>query len=433
MARLRAFWHDVVDSLWFLPTLFTLGAGGLALGLIRLDTQLGDFGDRQDLWWLFGGGAEGARGVLGAIAGSIMTVTGVVFSVTIVALQLASSQYTPRLLRQFMADRANQAVLGVFIGTFTYALLVQRSVRGATEDIQVFVPAIAVTGALALALVSIGVLIFFINHSARSMQVSVIIDRVVRETRRGIDQIFPEEPADDGQVELPADPPQHVTMQGTGYLQAVAHDPLLRTAERHGALLRLVLMPGDHALEGQPVATVWRARGSSADLANEVRGALHFGLARTPHHDPMLGVIELVDVGVKALSPSINDPTTAINVIDRLGEVLLDFARRPQHERLLRDDSGTPRVLLPRPNLRAALDLAVDQLRHFGASNPAVTARLAGMLGTVGALAPPAARAPIIEHIERTLAAAGRSITDPGELARVEEAGRRALAQLAGS
>ncbi|MBA2243389.1 MAG: DUF2254 domain-containing protein, partial [Gemmatimonadetes bacterium] len=172
LARLTMVWVKVRDSLWFLPALLTLLASGLAMLVVELEKRgVLALGDSDH--WLLGGGAEGARGVLSAIAGGLITVTGVVFSVTIVALQLASSQFTPRVLRNFTADRSNQLVLGVFIGTFTYTLLVLRTVRSPTPDQEAFIPRIAVALAVGLVLLSIAFLIFFINHAARSIQVSV--------------------------------------------------------------------------------------------------------------------------------------------------------------------------------------------------------------------------------------------------------------------
>jgi uncharacterized membrane protein len=183
MARIRALWSGIIDSLWFLPAVMTAAGGALALVLVRLDASVVGPLESSDLGWLFTGGAAGARGVLAAISGSLITVTGVVFSVTIVALQLASSQFTPRVLRQFMSDRANQLVLGVFIGTFTYSLLVQRTVRAVLEEGgTAFVPSVSVTVAVILALVSIGFLIFFIDHAARSIQADVILQRVTHDT-----------------------------------------------------------------------------------------------------------------------------------------------------------------------------------------------------------------------------------------------------------
>ena len=194
--RLGSWWLALKGSLWFVPAVCTTLAVAFALGLVRLDQELLLGRGADSRWWLLGGGAEGTRGVLAAIAGTMITVTGVVFSITIVALQLASSQFTPRVLRTFTGDRGNQLVLGVFIATFTYALLVLRTVREASEGRPPFVPAASVTLAIALAGVSIGFLIYYINHAASSIRASVVIDRVARDTLGLIDELYPTDSRD---------------------------------------------------------------------------------------------------------------------------------------------------------------------------------------------------------------------------------------------
>ena len=179
--RMLSWWFDWQQSLWFLPAILTVVSTVLALSLVRLDQSLA-LAPRGNYTWAFGGGAFGARGVLEAIAGSMITVTGTVFSITIVALQLASSQFSPRVLRTFTSDRGVQIVLGVFVGTFTYCLLVLRSVRSELEHNSAFVPSVSVTVAVVLALLSIGCLIYYIHHVARSIQVAIVAKLVAEDT-----------------------------------------------------------------------------------------------------------------------------------------------------------------------------------------------------------------------------------------------------------
>jgi len=179
LMKLRMVWARVRDSFWFIPAVLTLLFAVLAVVFVGLDATY-EIDMFQGGHWLMGGSVDGARAVLSTIAASLITVTGVVFSITIVALQLASTQFTPRVLRNFLADRSNQRVLGVFIGTFTYTLLVLRVVRS-SEEIKTFVPELSVSVAIILALISIGFLIHFIHHAASSIQAGVILDRVTRE------------------------------------------------------------------------------------------------------------------------------------------------------------------------------------------------------------------------------------------------------------
>ena len=195
MLQLKTILIELRSSLWFLPTLIVFGSGVLAVAFIELDSRL-SFKLLTNFPRLFGAGAEGSRGMLSSIAGSMITVASVTFSITIVALSQASSQYSSRILRNFMRDRGNQAVLGVFLGVFTYCLFVLRAIRGGDEG--QFIPSLSVFGALVLALVAIGFLIFFIHHVASLLQASNVIAAAAHETFQTIDRLFPERLRDDG-------------------------------------------------------------------------------------------------------------------------------------------------------------------------------------------------------------------------------------------
>lgn len=420
MARLKALWFRITDSLWFVPAILTLIGATAAILLVRFnDSILGDL-DPTTRWWAFGGSPEGASGVLSAIASSIITVTGVVFSVTIVALQLASSQFTPRVLRQFTADRANQIVLGVFIGTFTYTLLVQRTIRSGNGA--EFVPNLAVTGAVVLALLSIGFLIFFIDHAARSIQASVIIESVTTDTIDVIRRTFPERVHDDG-IEEPLstveeqtadreNAPLCIACRRAGYLQSIDTESLKRLAVRDNLLVRLDVEIGRYILPGDAVVSVWPAAELDDDVKAEMRDALVLGIERTPHQDLKLGIIELMDIAVKAMSPSVNDPTTALNAIDRLGEILHELAWRRRGDLIERDDGGVARVLVPQPRLEDAVGNAFDQIRHFAAGNPGVAIAMTRLLGRLAAMSPVRARPVFAEHLEETVSSARALIVD---------------------
>lgn len=436
MAKLKALWHEVRDSLWFLPSVLTLAGAGLAVALVSLGDRVVDAVGGESVWWLFGGSPEGAQGVLSAISGSIITVTGVVFSVTIVALQLASSQFTPRVLRQFTADRANQVVLGVFIGTFTYTLLVQRTIR--TEDGgEAFVPHLAVTGAVLLALTSIGFLIFFINHAARSIQASVILASVTTDTLRVIHNVFPE-PLLDGSATFHTveefsggrqEAPHRVAADRAGYVQAI-NIASLRDAARTGqVMIQLEIEIGRHLLPGQHVASIWPAADATSELERAVCASLILGMERTPHQDMKLGVVELMDMAVKALSPSVNDPTTAMHAIDRLGEVLLAMSWRQRGDRIELSDDGRPLVLMRQPRLEDVTALGINQVRHFAADNATVSSALLWTLGDLAALGPAAARSIFLEHVHAVQHTALGRIRDERDREHVQSSAARALAR----
>lgn len=438
MEKLRAFWDNVVNSLWFVPLLVTAACAGLAVLLVTQDSVISDIID-PDLWFVFAGTAEGAQGMLQAIATSVMTVTGVVFSITIVTLQLASSQFTPRVLRQFMADRGNQLVLGVFIGTFTYALLVQRTIRRGDNGDE-FVPAIAVTAAVALALASIGFLIYFINHAARSVQAAVVIQAAFEDCIRAINTVFPDtngegtEPRPQrAEEEMKAAEQDFRAVHATksGYVQAVDGMKLVRIAESNQLVIRTEFEIGEFLLPGQTIFSVWPGGDMPDELIGRLCNSVVLGIERTSYQDVKHGVVELMDIAVKAMSPSINDPTTAINAIDRATALLLELAWRRRGDRIERDETGRPLLIMRRPRLDDTVDIFFHQVRFNAAKNPTVAIKLIQSLAELTVLGSPESRDVFREHLESVIATANSEIDGAADLQRVGQAASAALGRIA--
>jgi uncharacterized membrane protein len=437
--KLATLWSGVRDSLWFVPGLLTLLGVVLAFLLVELDAR-GTLPDGADPLWLYTGSSDAARGVLTAIASGLITVTGVVFSVTIVALQLASTQYTPRVLRNFTADRASQVVLGVFIGTFTYALLVLRVVRGddptALENGDPFIPHLSIVVAVVLSLVSIGFLIFFIDHLARSIQASTILHRVTGETLRTMERLVPGqfgEPAGDDPGEVtPAGQGTLITTGESGYVQAIDHEAVSELLRRDALTIRMERHVGEHVLPGSTLATVWPALGNGDEhpVSRNVREAYHLGPERTPVMDLEHGVIELVDIALKALSPSVNDPTTAVLCLDRLTEVLLAFARHEPAGRVRRHDGGRGTLILRRTEFDHLTDMALDQIRHFGVGNPRFAIAMLDRLTELGEVIPATHRRTLARHAAAVLRSARMRVEEESDRRRIEDSGARALALL---
>ncbi len=424
--RLDYWWHDVQDSLWFIPTLLTAAAAGLALLMVEIDQRLGSDEGNTEIW-LYGGGVDGARGVLTAIAGTMITVTGVVFSITIVALQLASVQFTPRVLRAFTGDRGNQVVLGVFIGTFTYALLVLRTVRTEADDGERFVPALAVTVATGLSLVSVGFLIYYIHHAARSIQASVIIDRATDDTRDLIDALFTSRaglPVLPEAVMLPSTPATPVLAGEAGYVQTVDSEALIYLARERGLTIRLTVGIGEFVLPGARLAEVWTTIGKveTAEVSEAIQGAFVLGLERTLHDDPAFGFRQLADIGIRALSPSINDPTTAMSCIDRLGELLVRLASREQPATIRTSDEGGTLLVLTTTTVEQLVELAYGQIRHYGAADAVVMVHLAETLRRISVLTPDACHEPLARQARLVRESARNKIAVEADLALVERA-----------
>ena len=425
-SRLTLAWNAVRDSLWFAPS--TAAILGVLLSVVAPRIPVPD-GDGALLEaWIYSGGTDGARAVLSTIAGSLITVTGVIFSVTIVALQLASSQFTPRVVGSFVADRVNQVVLGVFIGTFTYTLLVLRTIQSEGDDRATFVPHVAVTIALVLLLVSIGALIVFINHAARSIQASTILDRETARTRRSIERLFPArvgEPTDApaaAPAPVPATLPAVVAAEAAGYLQALHAEPLwaLGGEVAEPLVIRMELHLGAFVFPGCALASVWPATACDERVADAVRAAFLLGAERTAEQDVELGLVELSDIALRALSPGINDPTTAIHAIDRLTELLAALAARRPPDPVRTSDDGRVRLLARDTSFERAVSVAFDQIRHYGAGDPAVALKLLEALRELALVVPPPLRPPLATQAQRVHHAARRALHDPADHAALD-------------
>jgi uncharacterized membrane protein len=329
-------WDRLRSSYWFIPSVMAILAVALSFASIGADTHLRDDMLREQ-GWVYTGGAEGARAVLSVIAGSIITVAGTTFSITIAALSLASAQFGPRLLRNFMRDTGNQVVLGTFTSTFLYCLLVLRTVRGLEDN--TYVPHLSVTLGVFLAVASLGVLIYFIHHVAESIQVSHIIDVVGNELDGSLRRLFPERVGRPSQVNptIAADPQTPIRARANGYVQAVDSDELLSIASRTDVALDLIVRPGDYVIPGETIAMASSVLDEESE--SEIRETITLGRVRTTHQDAAFAFSQIAEIAIRALSPGVNDPFTAITCIDRItaGMCILADRSLPDPTRLGED------------------------------------------------------------------------------------------------
>lgn len=388
--RLSTVRRALGGALWPVPALAVLLAIGLALALPELDRHLQE-GPGEPLAFVFGGGPSAARTVLSAIATSLISVTTLLFSLTIVTLQLASSQYSPRLLQTFVRDRVVQTCLGILLGTFVFALVVLRTVRSAddSEDTS-FVPRLSVTVALLLTLVSVGALVAFLSHQTRQLRVETMLRDVHVEAAATLHRLA-EAQSDDGQpdADLPLVPPhaRPVRARHSGFLVQVTEGPLLAAAARAGAVLRLIPRPGESVLAGVPVAWAW-ADGSGdepsvEDLEDALADHLVLGYERADRGDPSYGLRKLVDIAARALSPGINDPTTAVHALSHASDLLGTAACRTTWHRRISGGDGRQRLLVPSWDFATLLSQAVTQPRAYGGTDPDVAGRLFALLAEV--------------------------------------------------
>jgi uncharacterized membrane protein len=410
-ARLQAWIEILGDLFWLRPALIVLGCILLAQFGVWLETAhvAGYDASSPNTNWGYSGGAEGARGLLSAIASSNIGVAGTTFSITIAALTLASGQMGPRLLRNFIRDARNQTVLGIFLGTFAYALMVLRTVRTVEED--PFVPHLAITGAMALALVAVGTLVWFVHHIATSINIETVVDAVQQDLCKAIEA----RTLDAADAARPSDAStgSAVATTGGGYLQAVDTDALADWAEKRGITVVLRFRPGDYVPSGFPVAFL-SAGVEGADEA--IARAVTLGRRPTSLQDLEYSIRQLVEIAVRALSPGINDPFTAGSVVDHLGDALCRIA--PRHlptGAVVREG----RVVLVHPvtDYDGLCDAMFHMIRQNSAGSVLVLGRMLDVLTRVAEIERLTTRLrELRRHADLVQAAAERDVADPHDL-----------------
>lgn len=381
---------ELRSSLWFLPALIVFGSCALAIVVIELDWRL-SLKLLQDFPRLFGAGAEGSRGMLSSIASSMITVASVTFSITIVALSQASSQYSSRILRNFMRDRGNQAVLGVFLGVFSYCLLVLRVIRGGDEG--QFVPSLSVFVALILVLVAISFLIFFIHHVASLLQASNVIAAAAHETIQTIDRLFPksfrdneskEEPGPESDNRLEQERQIVIPAPKTGYIQTHDNETFFRLACSSQSVFRMHAAIGEFVAFDDPLVSVYSSLPLNEKLVKDIQATYSISSARTIEQDAGFGIRQIVDIALKALSPGVNDTTTAITCIDYLTAINRRLANRRIAHALVFEDSRL-RVIAKGPDFEEFLAESFDQIRANAGGKAAVILHLLRSLKTIHA------------------------------------------------
>lgn len=373
--RLAHLWGVLRGSLWFVPGIMAALSIALALLMLRVDNgQLPEW--LADSSWIYSRSAGGARDLLSTVAATMVTIAGVAFSILVVALQLASSQFGPRLLRNFMRDPGNQFVLGTFIGTFLYCLIVMRTISETGGD----APRLSVTMAVPLAIASLGVLIYFLHHAASSMQAPHVISAVARELQTSIDRMYPSR-IGQPQPELPptnlSTGERTISAERSGYVQRIDAGTLMEVARTGDVVLRVLCHPGEYVLAGQPVLAGFPADRISDSVLERGRAALIVGGNRTAEQDVEFTFEQLAQIALRALSPAINDPFTAVSCIDHLGAALDHLVQRPDPPAVRVDRDGQPRVIAPGVAVARVVDRALTPLVEAGRQSSLALRRLA--------------------------------------------------------
>ncbi len=392
--RLSAFLDRLRSRLWFIPGTLAIGSALLSFALTGLD-RLVDPSVASNLnGILFSGGPDSARLVLSTIAAAMLTFTGLVFTVTMLVLQLASAQLSPRVMRTFLRDRVNQVVLGLFIATFLYALLVLRDIRSPADG-PPFVPAIAVTVAYLLVLASVGLFVAYIHHMAQAIRATTVLRSVGDETREAIRRLYPEGVAEEPSTAVPTLPERPadavaVRDHAPGVITSVDEEALVHLATQHAISVELLHMVGDFVPTGAPLLRVWRRPGKGDGQVDETDGAqlplkalaraVQIGTERTMTQDAAFGFRQIVDIAERALSPGTNDPTTAVQALDEIHDLLRRIAGRSIPSPMRLADDGSVLLRMPRPDWGDYVSLALDEIRLFGAGSIQVARRLRYLL-----------------------------------------------------
>lgn len=371
MARWRQIWIDFKGSFWFVPSLVVGGLLLLAMLSIEIDRRYFEKWEAITPTWIIFE-KEAMRSILATIAGSMMTVAGVVFSITILVLAQASGLYTSRILRNFMRNRGNQFILGLFVGIFIFCLFLMTNVHPTNN-------AISALFAFLLALVGVAFLIYFIHYVATSIQANEIILNVANETIQGIDVYYKEEGGGEHEMASLPEFPQQVLSRKTGYIQAIDYKVLFAESKRGNNAILLLKKVGDFVCLDEPLCDL---EVCDPSFVETIHHSISIGSYRIPREDIGCGILQLVDIALKGLSSGLNDPATANVSIDYLGNVFIHLARRHLGKRVYWDEA-TPRLIVPRHTFESLLAQTFPPIIENATSQSMVLKRLKETLNKI--------------------------------------------------
>lgn len=421
----RGWWPSLSDqrrealrtTLWFIPTIELVAAAALFILTLLLDRAAYN-GTLTLPGWVNNGSADAARQILTAIAAALITVVGLVFSILIVALTLASTQFGPRMLRTFIRDRGVQFTLGTFVATFFYSIVTLGSVsNGARGD---FVPHLSITVCLLLTLVDLGVLVYFIHHVARSIQLPEVIAGIAGDLSVAIAAEFTLDDPRRASLESAGALPARLQSDGapiaattSGYLQSVRYSTLVDIAATSDAVIELLYRPGHFVVRGLPLARVWP--GSAAPAVTRSLDRAHVtGAHRTLRQDLAFAIDQLVEIAIRALSPAVNDTFTAMTCVDWLSDGLCQITANWHSQRVHFDAAGKVRLISAETSYERFVDRAFDKIRQAGRAMPAVMIRQLDALARIMEYTTTAAqRAVLLQQADMILRDSEDSVTEP--------------------
>jgi uncharacterized membrane protein len=389
----------VRDSYWFVPSVMAIGAIALSFATTAIDSHFGS-GWLEEISWLYANKPAGARAVLSTVAGSMITVAGVTFSMTILSISYTTSQVGPRLLKNFMRDTGNQVTLGVFISTFLYCLMVLRTVRngdsrsGTEIMASAFVPHIAIIVGILMAIASVGVLIFFIHHIPESIHISNIVANIGGDLNQRIDNQFPSrvgqphEKQSERKIEanLPAsfyDNVRPIKSSKSGYVEFVDTDGLFQIAIKHDLVIRMRFRAGDFLTPGNVLMLGFPKSRVSDEIVDQMLATFVLGTQRTATQNLRFVFNQLIEIAMRALSPGVNDPFTAINCMDWLQSALENLAERELPDAYRFDDDRNLRMVAEPEQFADFTSLVFDQLRPYVSADRNASIHMMEMIAKV--------------------------------------------------
>jgi uncharacterized membrane protein len=362
-----------------------------------------------------------AQIILSSIATSIMTVVSIVFAILLMTLTLASTQFSPRILVSFVRDRATQRTLGVFLGTFSYCMAALPAARTLPHP---FVPAATVSGAMLLALGCVAWLIYFIHHISQSISVNHIVDRIARETELVIDEFMPYARSPfplDALEDVSCEKGGVVLSRQSGYIRYVDIDRLIGLAREYGIRVRLERRVGHFVPAGVPIIWVSKPERVSPQRELHLLGALDMGPTRTMQQDIEFGVIQIVDIALRAMSPAVNDPSTAISCVDQLSRVVIFWLGRQPPKSSYYAPPHVLRLVVPWITFQGLIDMAFDQIRHYAIADLAVSLRLIRAFGDIASKTKRAdEKSALVELARRVMAGSSKNLSE-SEVARLKQ------------
>lgn len=410
-------------TFWFLPVLIICFAVLLSISLVTLDNSITI---TQEGWVRFFlvNSSHSARSILSTIAGAMIGVAGTVFSVTLVALTLASSQFGPRLIKNFMYVRLNQVVLGSFVSTYLYCLLVLNAVK--ENDGYIFIPSISILVAILAAIINIILLIIFIHRIAVSIQVDKVISDITNFIGKQVETLFPEKMGEEIVDEDNTDAyaiisayQNNISIKSpkSGYLQYINSEALMKLVAKQNSLIELFHRPGSFLVKGSEICLLYSSSVWEEDSLENLLKQIVIGRIKTSHQDLEFSIHQMVEIAVRALSPGVNDPYTAITCIDNLTAVICNLTEAKFPSKYRYDDEGNLRVIADTLDFNGVLDASFNQIRQFSAGSAAVIIRLMEAMSTIlNFTKKESNKKAVIRHAEMVLTLGKETISEKNDI-----------------